>query len=126
MSVCAPDLKYAGGFSITISFCSRDKQKEKSRQDKLDAYSKTGSWPGFSSNKRPREAQAWSEKAKKRQRKEERRRKKEMVVMSKKKKKEEEVRVLSSCSTVTLLCEIFRLRMKSMEKTISTRTTDFS
>ena len=30
-----------------VNYSSRDKQKERSRQEKLKVYQETGSWPGF-------------------------------------------------------------------------------
>ena len=58
-------------------FIFRDKQKEKSRQEKLRKYEETGKWPGFKEAK-ANTREAWSDKKDQQRRKQDRRAKKDL------------------------------------------------
>ena len=82
-----------------FNFIHRDKQKEKSRQDKLESFHKTGVWPGSKPKpqtltRNPADGQqgdrAWSDKADKKNRRDLRKLKKEIVRRKRKKGEEEE------------------------------------
>ena len=58
-------------------FIFRDKQKEKSRQEKLRKYEETGKWPGFKEAKSSSK-EAWSDKKDQQRKKQDRRAKKDL------------------------------------------------
>jgi hypothetical protein len=69
--------RHPGLLTVLHLFSRRDKQKERSRQEKLKVYQETGVWPGFKS-KAAGKSEAWSNNVDHKGRKDERRMVKEL------------------------------------------------
>ncbi len=100
----------------------RDKQKEKSRQEKLRVYRETGVWPGF--KPKLETSKAWSDKCDKRNRRDLRKKRKELKELKRKQQQGQDAQDNNDDEELEELEQDYRMLKRLKRGKVKSKTSD--